>query len=257
MLSAMTDRPISLPNTYLNEAACEVCKVMFHLICFLLELHSIQIVWYSIEMSHVKPEPKRKTLRDAHAQLTRERIANAARRLFARGGYAATTLAEIATEAGVAVQTVYAVYGSKAGILGALRESVMAQPEARAFYREAMAAPSAARCVVLFARSIRWRWERSADVTAIFRDAGTADASIRTSLAATLEQRRGGIRALAERLEAELRPGLDVAVAAAILDALSLAEVYAELVEMQGWTPDAYEAWLTGILASEVLLNAD
>lgn len=181
------------------------------------------------------------------------RIADAARLLFARAGYAATTLAEIAAEAGVAVQTVYAVYGSKAGIMDALRESVMAQPEARAFYREAMAADSASRCIELFARSIRWRWERSADVTAIFRDAGTADAKIRAGLAATLEQRRGGIRALAERLAPDLRSGLEVSVAAAILDALSLAEVYAELVEVQGWTPDAYEAWLAVALAREIL----
>jgi len=120
-------------------------------------------------MTDVKPvpEPKRKTLRDEHAQVTRQRIADAARRLFLRSGYAATTLVEIAVEAGVAVQTVYAVFGSKAGILDALRESVMAQPEARDFYREAMASPSAARRIELFARSIRWRWERSADVTAI------------------------------------------------------------------------------------------
>lgn len=210
-------------------------------------------------MTNVKrdPEPKRKTLRDEQAQVTRERIANAARHLFSRGGYAATTLAEIALEAGVAVQTVYAVYGSKAGIMGALRESVMAQPEAQAFYREAMASPSAARSIELFARSIRWRWERSADVTAIFRDAGTADATIRAGLAATLEQRRGGIRALAERLAADLRPGLDVAVAAAILDALSLAEVYAELVEVQHWTPDAYETWLAATLAREMFGAGD
>ena len=88
------------------------------------------------------PEPKRKTLRQEHAQLTRERIADAARKLFARNGYAATTLSEVASEAGVAVQTIYAVYVSKAGILDALREAVMAQPEAVQFYREAMNASS-------------------------------------------------------------------------------------------------------------------
>ena len=41
-------------------------------------------------------------------QITRRRIADAARRLFTRDGYAATTLVGIAREAGVAVQTVYA-----------------------------------------------------------------------------------------------------------------------------------------------------
>jgi len=205
-------------------------------------------------MADVKsgPEPRRKTLRQEHAQLTRERIADAARRLFAHKGYAATTLAEVANAAGVAVQTVYAVYGSKAGILDALREAVMAQPEAGHFYREAMNASAPALRVELFARSIRWRWESSADVTAIFRDAGTADPRIRDGLAATLEQRRRGIRALAERLETDLKPGVSVAVAAAILDALTLAEVYAELTEVQGWTPDTYEKWLAAALTREL-----
>jgi hypothetical protein len=130
---------------------------------------------------------------------------------------------------------------------------VMAQPEARELYREAMAAPSTARRIELFARSIRRRWESSADVTKIFRDAGTADARVRAGLSATLEQRRQGIRALAERLGADLRPGLDAAAAAAILDTLTLDEVYAELVEVHGWTPDAYEAWLAAILTRELL----
>jgi AcrR family transcriptional regulator len=206
-------------------------------------------------MTDVKPggEPKRKTLREEQAQLTRRRIADAARGLFAQNGYAATTLADIAAEAGVAVQTVYAVYISKAGIMDVLRESAMAQPEARDFYRQAMAASSAALRIELFARSIRSRWESSADITKIFRDAGTADARIRTGLAATLEQRRQGIRAFAERLGADLRAGLDVATAAAIIDALTLAEVYAEFVEVHGWTPDAYESWLIRALARELL----
>ncbi len=60
------------------------------------------------------PPARHPTLREERAQVTRRRIADAARRLFFRDGYAATTIARIATEADVAVQTVYAVYGSKA-----------------------------------------------------------------------------------------------------------------------------------------------
>lgn len=77
------------------------------------------------------------SLRAEQAALTTRRILEAARRGFADAGYAATTLREIASEAGVAVQTVYAVFGSKANILRALRESVTRSPRA--------AAPSGAR----------------------------------------------------------------------------------------------------------------
>jgi AcrR family transcriptional regulator len=206
-------------------------------------------------MEDVKPRPgaRRPTLRDERAQVTRRRIADAARRLFVRDGYAATTLAGIAAEAGVAVQTVYAVYGSKAGILHALRESAMHQPEAEALYAEAMGAPSAVRRLELFARSIRRRWESSGDVVAIHRDAGTADPAIRAGVVATLERRRGGIRALAATLEDDLRPGVHVSDAVAILDALTLPEVYAALVDNGGLTPAAYETWLAEALVRELL----
>jgi AcrR family transcriptional regulator len=206
-------------------------------------------------MADVKPSPpaRRPTLRDERAQVTRRRIADAARRLFLRDGYAATTLAGIAAEAGVAVQTVYAVYGTKAGILRTLREAATNQPDADALYAEALADPSAARRLALFARSIRRRWESSGDVVAIHRDAGTADPGVRAGVVATLERRRDGIRALAATLEGALRPGVDVARAAAIVDALTLPEVYAELIDVGGWTPDAYEAWLAGALVRELL----
>lgn len=196
---------------------------------------------------------RRPTLRDERAQVTRRRIADAARRLFARLGYAATTISGIASEAGVAVQTVYAVYGSKAGILDVLREDAMNQPEAEALLAEAMGASPPARSVELFARSIRRRWELSGDVVVILRDAGTADPEVRAGVAATLERRRGGIRALVGTFEGALRPGMDVSQAAAIVDALTLPEVYAELVDVQGWAPDAFEDWLASALSRELL----
>lgn len=207
-------------------------------------------------MDAVNPEPiaRRPTLRDERAQITRGRIADAARRLFTRDGYAATTLVGVAREAGVAVQTVYAVYGSKAGILHALREAAMDQPDAEALFAKAMAEPSAPRSLELFATSIRRRWEHSGDVVAIHRDAGTADPAIRAGEAATLARRRGGILGLATVLAPALRPDVDVAQAAAILDALTLPEVYAELVDVQGWTPDRYEAWVAGVMIDELLI---
>ena len=206
-------------------------------------------------MADVNPRrlARRPTLRDERAQVTRRRIAAAGRRLFLRDGYAATTLAGIATEAGVAVQTVYAVYGSKAGILGALRESAMNQPEAEALYRQAMAEPSPRRRLELFAGSIRRRWEFSGDVVKIDRDAGTADPAIRAGLSATLARRRAGIAALAVALGTHLRPGVDVERATAVLDALTLPDVYAELVGVHRWTSDAYESWLAATLVHELL----
>ncbi|HEY6013057.1 MAG TPA: helix-turn-helix domain-containing protein, partial [Candidatus Limnocylindrales bacterium] len=79
------------------------------------------------------------SLRAERAAVTRRRILEAARRRFADAGYGATTLREIAVAAGVAVQTVYAVFGSKASILRALRESVVDDPAAAEAYGAAIA----------------------------------------------------------------------------------------------------------------------
>ena len=52
--------------------------------------------------------------RERMALETRRDIVQAARRLFAERGYAQTSVNDIAAEAGVALQTIYARLGSKA-----------------------------------------------------------------------------------------------------------------------------------------------
>ncbi len=203
-------------------------------------------------MPDVKVE-RRPTLRTERAAVTRRRIAEAARVLFARQGYGATTLTAIATEAGVAVQTVYAVYGSKAGILRALREAVLRQPEAEALYEAAIQAPDAARTLELFARSIRLRWEHGRDIVAIHEDGASVDPTLRAEVETVLATRRAGIGRLATRLEGALAPGTDASRATAILDALTLPAVYSELVDVGAWTPDGYEIWLAATLRNQLL----
>ena len=195
----------------------------------------------------------RPSLREERAEVTRRRIVQAARVLFARDGYAATTLRAIASEAGVAVQTVYAIYGSKAGVLRALRESVLHQPEAEASFAAAVAEPAPRRRLELVARSIRQRWEQGADIAGIHQAAALTDPGIRDELEDVLRRRRAGLDLLARALEPDLAPGLDPHRAGAILDALTLPELWAELIDLHGWTPDQYEAWLRGVLVQQLL----
>ena len=192
----------------------------------------------------VNPRP---SLRAEQAAITRRRIADAARLLFARDGYGATTLQAIADQAGVAVQTVYAVYHSKPGILRELRDSIVLLPEADERARTAMAmATSGERGAALdtFAASIRIRWEVGVDVVLVGREAGSTDAELRADANQPYERRRAGLRALVDALGPGLRPGVDTDDAMAGLDALTLPDVYVELVRGLGWSPDAYEAWL-------------
>lgn len=196
---------------------------------------------YSIEVRDVKSPAG--SLRAERAAVTRRRILEAARRRFADAGYGATTLREIAVAAGVAVQTVYAVFGSKANILRALRESVVDDPAAAAAYGAAIASTDVRDALRAFAHSIRLRWEAGHDIVSINIQAAATDAGVRAEVEAVTAIRRRGIGRLASRL-GSLDARLDVSRAEALLDALTLTELYEELVSRHGWSADDYEAWL-------------
>jgi AcrR family transcriptional regulator len=191
------------------------------------------------------------SLRAEQAAVTTRRSLDAARRRFGDAGYAATTLREIASEAGVAVQTVYAVFGSKANMLRALRESVVADPAASEAYTAALAAANLDDALRSFARSIRLRWEAGHDIVMIDSNAAAADPEIRVEVATANEMRGEGIARLAGRL-GDLDRGLDPDRVAALLDALTLTSVYVRLVVHHGWSSDAYEDWLANALRRDI-----
>jgi AcrR family transcriptional regulator len=200
---------------------------------------------YSIRVTNVNSQPG--SLRAERAAVTRRRIAEAARGLFGTRGYGATTLREVASAAGVAVQTVYAVFGSKANILRELRGSLVSDPAAGAAFGAALAAASPPRALDLFARSIRLRWEAGQDIVAIHVEAASTDPTIRGEVEEVLSVRREGINRLAQALVA-LDPSLDIGRLTAVVDAVTLPEVYAGLVGVHGWSADAYETWLADAL---------
>ena len=209
---------------------------------------------YSTDVRDVKSPAG--SLRAEQAAVTRRRIADAALALFAAKGYAATTLREVAAEAGVAVQTVYAVFGSKSSILRVLRERLVHDPAADAAFAAAVAEADAGTALALFAHSIRLRWETGHDIRPVHADAAAADTSLRNDVDAVLGARRRGIGELARSL-AQARPTIDPSRAAAVIDALTLPEVYAELVRIHDWSADAYEAWLAAMLQRAVLAAGD
>jgi len=197
----------------------------------------------------------RLSLREERAEVTRRRISDAAQALFARDGYGATPLRKIAAEAGVAVQTVYAVFGSKSGILEGLLARVVHDPEAERLFADAMSEPRAEERLALFARSIRLRWEHGASIIIIHRDAALTDPGVRAGVERVLERRRAGLRSLTDALEPDLARGLDPVRAAAILDALTLPELWSELLDIHGWSADEYERWLSALLTRQLLAD--
>lgn len=77
-------------------------------------------------------EPPKLTLRGRYALATKEAIIAAARKLFAERGYFATTIEDIAAEAGVAPATVYSSTGGKQNLLAAILDLWRADPAIKA-----------------------------------------------------------------------------------------------------------------------------
>lgn len=185
----------------------------------------------------------------------------AARRLFATRGYAATTLPAIAREAGVSAPTVTAVFGTKAALLEALinlgvrGDAAPAPLVERPWWREMLEEADPRRQLRLHAANVRRIQEGSADIAEIVRGAATADPEIAAVLKQRHRQRFEDTQLVAQSLgrKRALAPGVTVAKAGDLVWALSGAEVYRMLVVERGWSPDEYEEWLAAALADSLL----
>src|SRR5690349_18772487 len=88
-------------------------------------------VFMSVRVHRMSDEvkPRRRydsTRRRAQAEQTRRDIVRAARRQFLERGFAGATLAAVAAEAGVAVETIYRAFDGKAGLFRAVVEDAVA-----------------------------------------------------------------------------------------------------------------------------------
>ena len=196
---------------------------------------------------------KKITHRQRQAQATRSMIVTAAQALFLEQGYICTTIESIAERAGVATSTVYAIFGSKRGILRAIRDSWHERSNIRQVLASTDQLANPAERLEQLAQATRRQWEMGAEVTAIYTGAAAADPRAAAELSQALTGRKEGLQGFAKSLEPHLRSGLDAPHAATVLQALCLPEVFDELVRRSGWTIDEYQSWLTQTLKREIL----
>lgn len=197
--------------------------------------------------------PYRSVLREERAQETRLRIRESAHSLFASRGFAETTIAQIADDAGVSPQTVYAVFGSKRGIVGAILEYLEETAELESWVARLIAEADARQQLRLFVAMNRSLFEPGAP---ILRAALAARSD--PEVAALAERGDGRRREGTERLcqmwadKGALRSGLDQSQAAERLWLLTSVEQFLLATDGLGWPPDRYERWLGDLLEREL-----
>jgi len=198
--------------------------------------------------------PYRSTLREERAHETRLRIRKSARRLFAAHGFTETTIAQIAEEAGVATQTVYAVFGSKGGIVGEMLEELEESADLDVWVARMIAEGDARRQLRIFVAWIRTLCEEGAP---ILRAAVAArhEPDVATMAERGDENRRTGTMRLTQMWSRKgvLLQGLDPNDAAERLWLLTSVEQYLLATDALSWSPDQYEKWLGDLLELELL----
>src|SRR6202048_4905205 len=201
------------------------------------------------------------TLRQQQASQTRARIMDAAQRLFTDRGYGATTIEAIASEAGVATDTVYASFRSKAGVLHKLLDVRVGGDDVpiRLIDREgpqsAKVEPTQQGQIALFAPDIARILERVRPVDEIMRGAGAIDPEIAELRARMQGFRYDNLRQFVAWLAAKgpLRGGIGEEEAAAIVWTLASPEVHGLLRDGRGWSQERFVAWLEDSLTRILL----
>lgn len=208
----------------------------------------------------VKSSARRGGGRGAQARATRRRIVDAAAELFIAHGYAATTLEQIAAQAGVAVQTVYFHFGNKRTVLkqavdiAAVGDDEPVALLERPLYQELAAEPDPRRLIARWVQSGRDILVRIAPIMRVVRDAAAIDPDMAAQWQTNEQQRATAYRVLAQHLadRSALKPGMSVDDATDIVLALASIEVYL-LLAGRGWGPERWQQWVTAMLSAALL----
>jgi AcrR family transcriptional regulator len=198
----------------------------------------------------------------ARTRLARRAVVDAARTLFLKRGYGATTIDAISALSDVPPATVYRLFSSKRGILKALLDvSIAGNDEAipmadRPPVRSLLADPDPRNMVAGFVGVAAQVNSRTAAIYRILVSAAASDPDTATLLDELTRQRQQGQGRVARALARAraLRPTLRERDAGDIIHALVSPEVYGLLVVDRGWPPERYETWLTETLVDQLLV---
>jgi len=190
--------------------------------------------------------------RAEQAALTRRAVVAAARDLFVEQGYAATTVAEIARAARVAVDTVYATVGRKPALLREVLETaisgvdVAVPADEREYVARVRAATTARGKITAYVAGLVEVQRRLAPVFLALRDAAGADTDSAALWKEISDRRAQNMRRFAGdlRTTGELRADLTDDDVADIVWSMNGTEYWVLLVGERGWSPERFATYL-------------
>ena len=195
-------------------------------------------------------------LRAKQAAQTRRSIVEAAVEHFARSGWAGTVLPTIANDAGVAVDTIFATFGTKSALLmEAVDVAIVGDAEeARMVDRDDFAALGQGRRAERLRAGVRYTmgvYARSVPMLRTLREAAASDDVARARLA-QYDQDRRDLTAAGMTLILGREPSSQLVDS---MWALVSPEVYAYLVDGRGWSSARAEDWFVDMAKAAIALG--
>jgi AcrR family transcriptional regulator len=202
-------------------------------------------------MSRVKPSKPVAPTRRARAKATQWRIVKAAFTLFCERGYAGTTMAQIAEAAGVAVQTVYFIFHTKAAVLSRAYDfAVMGEGEPllpwdQPWYREMVASDNVTDALRYLVSGVGDITRRLTPLHVVASGSAVGDPEVAAVVDRHEKWRVEGYRDMVEilRAKAPLRADLTAERANDLLLLHVGMDVYHFLVDVSGWPHDEWVSW--------------
>ena len=206
------------------------------------------------------PEDSRNTvrsyaspIRERQALQTRTAVIEAAAHRFADRGYTATTMKDIAEQAGVSVETVYG-QGSKASLLIAAVDRIRAGDadsgvtSDRTDMRSVMHSSDPKQAMRHLQTLITTSLPEALPILIAFRKAADSDPDIATAYEAYEAKRWTDLEPIARALTPQLRAGLSVQHAADVIWSLLDPTAAEGLLNRRSWTVEQWATWVTNAL---------
>jgi AcrR family transcriptional regulator len=197
--------------------------------------------------------------RQEQARQNRAAVLASARRRFLEQGYSATTVGEVAGDAGVSVEMVYKAFANKAGLLKAVFDvSVAGDDDAvpmveREVIAQIVAEPDARRKLERYADHMVESMPRAAPVQLLARDAAAADPEAAAVWSQTRAELLTGMTLFARDLEATGSLRVSADEARDVLWTYVSPEVFELLVLERGWSVARYGTFLADGLAAALV----
>jgi AcrR family transcriptional regulator len=201
--------------------------------------------------------PRRREL----ARQNRRALLDGAKRLFLERGFAATTMLEVATTAGVSVQNVYKVFGNKVGLAKAVFDVAVAGDDdpipmvERASLAKVREEPDPRRKMILYGEHLAAVAPRHVPLQLVILEAATSDAEAEKLWEQLQDERLRGMSLFAKSLAGagQLREGVSATEARDVLWTYNSAELYRLLVIDRRWSAKRYGRWVAAAVTAALL----